>query len=242
LLIQTANVTLPDDATEADGDIPPGRYARLTVRDSGDGMSDEVRAHVFEPFFTTKEHGRGTGLGLATVHGIVEQSAGFIRVQSEIGKGTAFHLYLPRLDDEPPLTPPAQPRAGARYAGTETVLVVEDDPAMRQYVRRTLRQSGYGVLDADNAGTALLILEQHAGPVHLLVSDVVMSRMSGPQLAARLRTVRPGLPALYISGYPQDRVDGSGTIGPNETFVAKPFGPDEFLRAVRRAIDDVPPA
>jgi CheY-like chemotaxis protein len=239
LEIRTANVTLPDEGTSEDDGVPAGRYAKLTVRDFGNGMPEDVRAHVFEPFFTTKDHGGGAGLGLATVHGIVEQSSGFIRVHSEPGKGTAFHVYLPRVDDEP-----ASLAAGAgrlapdeRYSGTETLLLVEDDPAMRQYVRRTLRQRGYQVLDAESAGAALLILEQHVGAVDLLVSDVVMSRMSGPQLATRLRAMHPRLPALYISGYSPDRVDDTRELGANESFVAKPFGPEELLRAVRAAID-----
>jgi two-component system cell cycle sensor histidine kinase/response regulator CckA len=238
LAIRTSNVTLPDDAANEGDEVPRGHYVKLTVSDTGEGMSDHVRAHVFEPFFTTKEPGRGTGLGLATVHGIVEQSAGFIRVQSAIGKGTAFHVYLPRADDAEE-TPPRPPQASAdpSYGGTETVLLVEDDPGVRRYVRRTLRESGYDVLDAENGGTALLIMEQHAGPVHLLVADIVMSRMSGPQLAARLRAIRPALPALYMSGYPQDGIDEPGALAPTDAFVAKPFGPQELLRAVRSTLD-----
>ena len=234
-------MTLLDDAyARGTTTCAPGRYvdAHRDRHRRRDGR-DDVRAHVFEPFFTTKEPGRGTGLGLATVHGIVEQSGGFIRVQSELGKGTSFHLYLPRADDDEsaPAPRPVDAAAHASCRGTETVLLVEDDPAVRQYVHRTLRDSGYDVLDAENGGVALLIMEQHAGPVHLLVADVVMSRMSGPQLAARLRAVRPALPALFMSGYPQDRVDDPGVLGPNDAFVAKPFGPLELLRAVRATID-----
>jgi PAS domain S-box-containing protein len=240
IMIRTSKVDVPSGGRDDVG-VPPGRYAKLTVSDTGVGMSDEVRARVFEPFFTTKEPGRGTGLGLATVRGIVEQSAGVVRMHTEPGRGTAFHLYLPREDEAPSTSGhPSPPSFEAAANGSETVLLVEDDAAVRQYVRRALRLGGYVVLDAENAGAALLILEQHVGPVHLLVADVVMSRMSGPQLAARLRSIRPELPALYMSGHPAAGIDDSGSLGPNEAFVSKPVRPKELLRAVRASIDRAP--
>jgi signal transduction histidine kinase len=234
--IATADETVPPRARVHDA-VPAGRYATLRVSDTGDGMSDAVRARAFEPFFTTKRIGRGTGLGLATVHGIVEQSGGHIRIDSQIGRGTTFMVYLPSVDDEP-MAPDARASGDThRYAGTETILVVEDDAQMRQYVRRALRQHGYTVLQADNGGAALLILEQHPAPVHLLLADVVMARMTGPQLATRLRAVRPELPALFMSGYPAERVAEAGGLSERDGFVPKPFGPEELLRAVREALD-----
>jgi CheY-like chemotaxis protein len=239
IVIRTAKADVPASGSRDDAGVPPGRYAKLTVSDNGVGMSDDVRARVFEPFFTTKGPGRGTGLGLATVRGIVEQSAGVVRLQTEPGRGTAFHVYLPREDDPASATGLPSPSSfeAATAQGSETVLLVEDDAAVRHYVRRALRMGGYSVLDAENAGAALLILEQHIGPVHLLVADVVMSRMSGPQLAARLRAIRPELPALYMSGHPSTGIAESGSLGPNEAFVSKPVRLKELLRAVRAAID-----
>jgi signal transduction histidine kinase/CheY-like chemotaxis protein len=234
--IATADETVPAPSLVRDA-IPAGRYATLRVSDTGDGMTEAVRARVFEPFFTTKRFGRGTGLGLATVHGIVEQSSGHIRVESQIGRGTRFTVYLPSVDDEPSAVEPRPSGDPHRFSGTETVLLVEDDAQMRQYVRRALRQHGYSVLEAENGGAALLILEQHPGPVHLLVADVVMARMTGPQLAARLRAVRPELPALFMSGYPTERIDEAGRLGERDAFIPKPFGPEELLRAVRESLD-----
>jgi PAS domain S-box-containing protein len=237
LTIQTANVTLDGEYQRIHNGVPPGRYVMLAVSDSGEGIAEGVRAHIFEPFFTTKELGRGTGLGLATVHGIVEQSGGHIWVYSEPGTGTTFKVYLPRVDELRTHTSEPPPAPNDRYWGVETVLLVEDDPHVRQFVRKALQRGGYTVLEANNGGEALLIMEQHQAAIDLLLTDVVMPRMTGPQLAQRLRALRPDLPAVYMSGYAEDRVIEPGALAANDAFVQKPIGPEELLRHVRSTID-----
>ena len=237
LTLQTANVTLDGEYQRLHNGVPPGRYVMLAVSDSGEGIAEGVRAHIFEPFFTTKELGRGTGLGLATVHGIVEQSGGHIWVYSEPGTGTTFKVYLPRVDEARTHSSEPPPAPNDRYSGVETVLVVEDDPHVRQFVRKALQRGGYTVLEANNGGEALLIMEQHLAAIDLLLTDVVMPRMTGPQLALRLRALRPDLPAVYMSGYAEDRVIEPGALGENDAFVQKPVGPEDLLRHVRSAID-----
>jgi two-component system, cell cycle sensor histidine kinase and response regulator CckA len=237
LTIHTANVTLDSEYQRVHSTVTPGRYVMLAVSDTGVGMTEGVRAHIFEPFYTTKELGRGTGLGLATVHGVVEQSGGHIWVYSEPGIGTTFKVYLPRVDEARAHSSSPPPIEATRYAGNETVLLVEDDASVRQYVRKALQRGGYTVLEASNGGEALLIMEDHAGTVDLLLTDVVMPRMTGPQLAIRLRALRAELPAVYMSGYTEDRVTSQGGLGPRDTFVQKPVGPDDLLRCVRAALD-----
>ncbi len=237
LTVQTANVTLDGEYERLHNGVPPGRYVMLAVSDTGEGMSEAVRAHIFEPFFTTKELGRGTGLGLATVHGIVEQSGGHIWVYSEPGRGSTFKVYLPRVDETQAQLSEPPPDIYGRYAGRETILLVEDESSVRQYVRKALQRGGYTVLEASNGGEALLIVEQHVGSVDLLLTDVVMPRMTGPQLAARLRAIRGQLRAVYMSGYTEDRLTEQGGLGPHDAFVQKPVGPDELLRCVRTALD-----
>jgi two-component system, cell cycle sensor histidine kinase and response regulator CckA len=235
--LQTANVTVSEEYEPLHDGVPPGRYVVFSVGDKGEGMTDTVRAHLFEPFFTTKELGRGTGLGLATVHGIVEQSGGHIRVDSELGKGSTFKVYLPRVDGAEAQLSEPPPSAGSRYAGRETILLVEDEASVRHYCRKALQRGGYTVLEASNGGEALLIVEQHPGSIDLLLTDVVMPRMTGPQLAARLRAIRGPLRAVYMSGYTEDRLTDQGGLGPNDTFVQKPVGPENLLRCVRVALD-----
>jgi two-component system cell cycle sensor histidine kinase/response regulator CckA len=237
LTVQTANVTLDDEYERTHNGIPPGRYVMLAVSDSGEGMSEAVRAHIFEPFFTTKELGRGTGLGLATVHGIVEQSGGHIWVYSEPGRGSTFKVYLPRIDESEAQLSEPPPGAVGRYAGRETILLVEDETSVRHYVRKALQRGGYTVLEASNGGEALLIVEQHQGSIDLLLTDVIMPRMTGPQLAARLRAIRGQLCAVYMSGYTEDRLTAQGGLGPHDAFVQKPVGPDDLLKRVRTALD-----
>ena len=237
LTVQTANVTLDEEYGRLHNGVPHGRYVMLAVSDSGEGMSEAVRAHIFEPFFTTKELGRGTGLGLATVHGIVEQSGGHIWVYSELGRGSTFKVYLPRLDESEAQLSEPPPGAAGRYAGRETILLVEDEASVRHYVRKALQRGGYTVLEASNGGEALLIVEQHQGSIDLLLTDVVMPRMTGPQLAARLRAIRGQLCAVYMSGYTEDRLTDQGGLGPHDAFVQKPVGPDDLLKRVRTALD-----
>src|SRR5258705_825795 len=180
------------------------------VTDAGVGMVAAVRANLFEPFFTTKEVGKGTGLGLATVYGIVKQSGGYIAVYSEPGNGSSFKSYLPRI--APPAEPPAAALKGGPAPGSETVLVVEDEPAVLTLSRRALEAQGYVVLAASDADAALRVVERHGGMIHLLLTDVVMPGLSGHELADRLTAHRPGIPVLYMSGYPGDAVVKDGTL------------------------------
>jgi PAS domain S-box-containing protein len=232
LVLQTANVELDVAWTHEHPDTPPGRYVALTVRDTGTGMSPEVLAHAFEPFFTTKAEGQGTGLGLATVLGIVKQSGGAITAESEPGAGSAFHVYLPRVEAaraEHVVLPPVRPRGGS-----ETVMVVEDDPAVRGATTRILRRAGYTVVECAAAGDALLLVER---PIHLLLTDVVMPQMSGRELAERVHSARPDLPVLFMSGYAGPAVDAHGELPPGTWYLEKPFTEVGLLAQVRTVLD-----
>jgi CheY-like chemotaxis protein len=204
----------------------------LALSDTGQGMDAKTTAHLFEPFFTTKEPGKGTGLGLATVYGIIKQSDGHIGVYSEPGHGTTFKIYLPRVEGTIIVVEP-QRDTSAALRGTETVLLVEDEDAVRALALRVLRSHGYTVLEARDGDEALLISEQHQGPIHLLVTDVVMPGMSGRQLAARLAPVRPELRALYVSGYTDNAISHHGVLEPETPFLQKPFTPNGLARKAR---------
>jgi CheY-like chemotaxis protein len=199
-------------------------------------MDEETLERVFEPFFTTKELGRGTGLGLATVYGVVDQSGGTIEVESELGGGTVFRVFLPTVDKEldEPAPAPARPESSV---GTETVVVAEDDEMVRALVRVTLEASGYEVLEAASGEAALRLCEAHPGPVHVLVTDMVMPGMGGRALADRLQASRPGLRVLFVSGYAESEVIEHGEPGPETAFVQKPFTPEELALQVRALID-----
>jgi signal transduction histidine kinase len=227
-----ANVEL---GTAAAGPLQPGPYVVLTVSDAGIGMDADTRARLFEPFFTTKPVGKGTGLGLATVYGIVKQSGGDIRVDSAPGRGTTFRIFLPRVDAEPDaeVEPPQAPLPG----GAETLLLVEDDDAVRQLAVIVLRRLGYTVLEAPEAETATTIFEAYTGPLHLLVTDVVMPGLSGPRLAERLRAVRPGLRVLYLSGYSQEEIEAAHAPGPDTAFLPKPYTGTTLARKIRAVLD-----
>ena len=235
LTIGTANVDLDESFAQAHLGSVPGSYAMLAVTDTGVGMDAAVRAHLFEPFFTTKEVGKGTGLGLATVYGIVKQSGGYISVYSEPGHGSSFKIYLPRIAT--PAEPPAAAPKGGPAPGSETVLVVEDEPAVLTLSRRALEAQGYVVLAASDADAALRVVERHGGMIHLLLTDVVMPGLSGHELADRLTAQRPGIRVLYMSGYPGDAVVQHGTLPSGSAFLQKPFSPDGLARKVRDVLD-----
>jgi PAS domain S-box-containing protein len=235
LTIETANVDLDEAFTQANLGSRAGPHTMLGVTDTGTGMDTTVRAHLFEPFFTTKEVGKGTGLGLATVYGIVKQSDGYISVYSEPGRGASFKIYLPRLDARPRTSSPAIKGGAGR--GTETILVVEDEPAVLALSQRALETHGYVVLAASDATTALRLVERHGGTIHLLLTDVVMPGMSGRDLADQLAARRPGTRVLYMSGYPGDAVVQHGELQPGAAFLQKPFSPDGLARKVRDVLD-----
>jgi len=236
LNLRTENADLP--AAEQPGlELPPGSYLKLSVRDSGTGMSEEVRSRLFEPFFTTKDRDKGTGLGLATVHGIVHQSGGGITVDSRPGGGSTFSIYLPRTDE--PLAVSAAPRQRLRSSarGSEVVLLVEDEENIRTPAVEILQARGYKVLSAGNADEALRVAEQHSERIHLMVTDVVMPGISGSQLADQLVTNRPDLRVIYISGYPEDAIVHHGVLNPGHIFLQKPFSPAALLAKVREVLD-----
>ncbi|MFN2571379.1 MAG: PAS domain S-box protein [Gemmatimonadales bacterium] len=235
LTVETSNVELDETFAQAHLGSVAGPYAMLAVTDTGAGMDAAVRAHLFEPFFTTKDVGKGTGLGLATVYGIVKQSDGYISVYSEPGQGTSFKIYLPRIAT-PASVPPTPSRSGAAR-GSETVLVVEDEPAVLTLSRRALEAQGYVVLAASDAAAALRVVERHGGTIHLLLTDVVMPGLSGRELADRLTAQRPGVRVLYMSGYPGDAVVQHGTLPAGSAFLQKPFSPDGLARKVRDVLD-----
>ncbi|MHB8416538.1 MAG: PAS domain S-box protein [Myxococcales bacterium] len=237
LTIETADVELDEGYVREHVGVKPGLHVMLAVSDNGIGMDRSTLSRIFEPFFTTKEKGRGTGLGLATVFGIVKQSGGHIWVYSEPGHGTTFKIYFPRAAPErgaPLAVPPPEP-APPRAAGVETILLVEDEDGVRAAVRAVLRRAGYQVLDVPNAGEALLLCERNAEAIHLLLTDVVMPKMSGPELASRLQTLRPGLKILCMSGYTGEAVLHHG-LGVDVAFIQKPIIPASLLEKVREVL------
>jgi CheY-like chemotaxis protein len=236
LIIETANVDLNASDARGNPDLYTGTFVMLAVRDTGCGMDAATRARVFEPFFTTKDVGKGTGLGLATVYGIVQQSGGHIVVESEPGCGTTFRIYFPRVEE----AVPPQPAHVARHdstAGQETVLVVEDEPGVRTLVCEVLRRHGYTVLAAANGEEALARCAQHLDPIDLLVTDVVMPAMSGRQLADRLVEQNEGMKVLFMSGYVNPEGDHSSSWNGRRAFLQKPFKPDALARLVRQVLD-----
>jgi PAS domain S-box-containing protein len=216
-------------------EIPPGRYVMFTVSDDGIGMTPAVQERIFEPFFSTKEVGRGTGLGLATVYGIIRQSGGNIWLSSEPNIGTTFKVFLPRVDDEPERT--IDERISRLIKGDETVLLVEDEPEVRVLVAEILVSAGYKVLTAGNSDEAFSASDRYTGEIHLLVTDVVMPKMSGLEIATHLAALRPEMGVLYMSGYTGDAVADHGIADANVHFLQKPFTPGEFCAKVRAVLN-----
>ena len=238
ITIETTNVDLDETYARRHASIKPGVYVMLAVTDNGAGMAEDVQRHIFEPFFTTKEQGKGTGLGLATVYGIVKQSGGYIWVYSEVGQGSCFKVYFPAVKDAPLKASPAAPAEEPSAAGTETILVVEDEEGVRSFVTGALRSRGYNVLEAQHASEALAVAGRHKGPLHLLLTDVVMPHMSGRELAEYLLQVYSGLRVLYISGYTDDTIVHHGVLAPSTAFLQKPFSGEALARKVRQVLEE----
>ena len=238
LTIETRNVTIGEEVRLDAVGVAPGSYVLLAVRDNGHGMDAETRSHLFEPFFTTKEKGKGTGLGLSTVYGIVKQSGGSITVESFPGRGTTFRIYFPRVEQEIPRVPGSGEAIDSAH-GRETILLVEDEPAVRGLVHETLRLHGYTVLEARHGIEALLTSAKYVGPIHLLLTDVVMPQMSGPEVAEKILTVRPEIKVLYMSGYPDHPVFDQDGVSRQTGFLPKPFSPPVLAQKVREVLDSV---
>lgn len=237
LIIETNQVELDETYTRSHIGVKPGRYVLLAISDTGQGMDTETQARIFDPFFTTKEQGKGTGLGLATVHGIVNQSGGHIWVYSEPGQGTTFRVYLPQAEGNGIATKPAEAITHSPH-GSETVLLVEDNKEVRNLTRRVLLEHSYTVLEAPNGVKALQLAQTYSGLIHLLITDVVMpGGLSGPQLAQQLTSHRPELKVLYVSGYTDNAIVHHGVLDSGLAFLQKPFTPHILARKVREVLD-----
>jgi two-component system, cell cycle sensor histidine kinase and response regulator CckA len=236
LTVQTGNVTLPEPHARQLSGLPAGEYVMLSVSDTGTGMTEEVEAHIFEAFFTTKPKGKGTGLGLATCQTIVHQSGGQMTVVSELGKGTVFKIYFPRVDL--PLAPGIAGHKGPVPRGTETLLVVEDEPAVRGLARNFLESQGYEVLTASNGQDGLRVVREHKGhPIRLVITDVVMPQMGGKVMAEWLKSSFPDLKILFTSGYTDDAIVQHGVLDAGVEFLPKPYAPATLARKVREMLD-----
>ena len=239
LTIETGNVVLDEDYARRHVSVKPGPCVMLAVTDNGCGMDQETQSHLFEPFFTTKKTGEGTGLGLSTVYGIIKQSGGNIWAYSELRQGTTFKIYLPRVEEavktyKPKVAPTASP------GGSETILLVEDEEAVRTIVSKILQNKGYTVLEAHHGPEALEICQAHEGPIHLMVTDVIMPHMSGRELAERLTISRPEVRVLFMSGYPDNAIVHHGVLGAGTAFLQKPFTLNALEGKVRELLDALP--
>ena len=236
LTIETNLVDLDDEARCFQEEIKPGRFVLLTTTDTGLGMSPEIKSRVFEPFFTTKNVGEGTGLGLAVVHGIIRQSGGFVDVESEPGRGSAFHIFLPLVEES--LSHDEKTELSSGQAGTETILLVEDEEGVRRLASMALKSVGYVVLTANNGHDAIRVVEANPTPINLLFTDVVMPQMSGPDLAIQLRARMPNLKVLLSSGYTDEAMTRHGIFSENVAFLQKPYTPQSLIRKVRQVLDE----
>jgi two-component system cell cycle sensor histidine kinase/response regulator CckA len=236
LTIETANVVLDADDMAKHFEVEPGEYVMLTVSDSGMGMSEAVKARIFEPFFTTKEMGKGTGLGLATVFGIVKQNRGYIWVYSEEGQGTTFKIYLPRVDRADRWLPRSR-RVEPLPRGSETILLVEDEPAVRELAAEMLRGQGYQVLEANDGLEALELVGRLNGTLSLLVTDVIMPRMNGKELAKKMAETDPHVKTLFISGYTDEMIARHGILEAGVEFIEKPFSTASLVYKVRQVLE-----
>jgi len=234
LTIQSSDVTVRQNFSEHRF-IQPGRYAVISVADTGHGMDTETQSRIFEPFFTTKEKGKGTGLGLSTVYGIVKQSSGYVFAESELGAGTTFYVYLPRVEESAEELSPAKSQQNDA-GGCETVLLVEDEESVRELVRLTLASRGYQVLEAENGECGLRIAESFKEHIDILITDVVMPGIGGRELARKLLLLRPGISVLYLSGYTEDAVVTRGALGPRTAFLQKPFTLQNLAKKVREVL------
>jgi signal transduction histidine kinase len=239
LIIETSNVDLDDTYALSHPDASRGPHVLLTVSDTGHGMVPETLSHIFEPFFTTKEAGKGTGLGLATVYGIARKSGGHVGVYSEPGHGTTFKVYFPRTEEGlTAATPPPSPEV--HRPGSETVLLVEDEPALQAVILELLQQGGYTVIEGPTPEAALAAAEEHHGPIHLVLTDLVMPRVSGLEAVARVRCWRPDVKVLYMSGYTSAGAEHQAALPEGHAFLQKPFSFDALLRKVRDVLDSPP--
>jgi len=238
LKIETANAQLGEKDVLRYRYVIPGRYIVLTVGDTGTGMDAKTKSHIFEPFFTTKEKGKGTGLGLATVYGVVKQSGGYIWLESEPGKGTTFRIFLPRVEGVAEVAAPAEPVK--RGDGPRTILLVEDEPSLRKLTHRTLKDMGYSVLEANDAAQAIDVARSTDAPIDLLLTDVIMPGMSGGDLAKKLSPENPHMRVLFMSGYTDGAIEVRGSLPPGMSVLRKPFTRDVLVRTVEAALAHPP--
>ena len=236
LIIETSQVDLDEDYVSRHTDVRPGLYCLVAITDTGHGMDAATKARVFEPFFTTKPPGKGTGLGLAMVYGFVKQSGGHVEVYSEPDVGTTFKVYLPCVQEAPATSKDAATSPGIAR-GTETVLLVEDEDAVRALSKLVLQSHGYTVLEARDGQEGLRVAREHRDPIHLLITDLVMPRMGGRQLADELAPERPELRVLFVSGYSDQAVLSRGQLETQAAFLQKPFSPITLARKVRAILD-----
>jgi CheY-like chemotaxis protein len=237
LTIQAQNVKLEDSFRVGDVQVVPGPYVMIAVEDTGCGMDRKTQSRIFDPFFTTKELGKGTGLGLATVYGIVKQSGGYIWVYSEVNKGTVFKIYLPLIQSAARAPEQNAPEKAA-LRGCETILIAEDSDSLREMAKEYLESVGYNILEGSSGKEALQRAKDFDGPIHLLLTDVVMPEMNGADLASEIASLRPGIKVIFTSGYTPDAIARQGVLDPAVTFIQKPYRPKALARKIREVLDE----